>query len=54
MPCERDFVQFKVLVKKELLQSFLEELKKHSSLLPEIYGEFDKGEDSYWCISIAY
>ena len=54
MPCEKDFVQYKIIVKKELLRQFLEEYKKHSSMIPEIWGEFTKGEDSYWCISIAY
>lgn len=49
--CNIDGV-YKILVKKELLPQFLEQ--KYSHLIPEIYDELNKGDESYWCINFCY
>lgn len=53
MPCESNWDDYKVLVRKELLTQFLDNCKKKTPLVPEIYGELIKGDEEYWCINFS-
>lgn len=54
MPSEMNIDgEFKVCVKKDLLPQFLSSIETYSPLIPEIWGESNKGEE-YWLIRFCY